>query len=1057
MGKYMSFTRPGQLLLLLVFCFLPLSAQITGDLVIRVTDPTDAVIPGAKVSVKSVAQGSVRDLVTDSQGFARFSLLNIGEYEIRIESQGFSIVSTKATVNTGQIREIKTVLEVSSTRQEVVVEESVLAINTTNAQMQASVDSKAITQLALPNGVLSLAGTTPGVIPVSARNPFLGQGSYNSNGGRGRGNNITIDNANATDVSTTGGAGLGTVPLDAIKEVTVISNNFSAEFGRNSSSQFQLVTKSGTNQFHGSAVHFFRNDKLNARDYFDRTGKAAILRDNNWVVTAGGRVVKDKLFYFGTYEQQKTRGSGGTRIGNVPTNAQVSGITNPAMRQLFTAVQGVASDSGTVSNPAPLGTNSIAYSGKVDWNISSKDMISGRYGYQKVDLKSPGLTFISSNLPVNGASSTNKPQNVTLNYTRVQNASMVINNIASFGRSLPNFTPLVSMTAPSVQFQDATSELGSWSGIPQGRTQNVYNNLTTITKTAGSHTMKFGYNIERIQANSIFDSNVRGTFLFANFAAFQTGSPVQYTQRFGGSIRGNRVWNQGFFFQDDWRVSRTLTLNLGLRTEVAGGVSEVNNIISNLNLDRQQALGGAGTGVLGSIVAGGKAFDNNTNWGPRFGFAWNPKGGKWSVRGGYGMTYDFIFLNPITNLRFAPPFMYNFSTTDFSGANSVANMLGGTSPFQQIGRETVGNFGTNVRNFGTLSPVDFAIKNPQVQQFSLNIERQLGNGFLARVGYVGTKGNFLQRARPINITRPGLVVPATSIADETARRADFLAINAGLNAPPTGQTNRIDPRFTGVTLNESSANSNFHSFQAYLARSFRSGLGFTAAYTWSKSIDDISDVLNVVANDNPSQQNPFDNRNNRAVSGFDVPHRLVFTHSYDLPKFARSNFFMTNVLGGWNLSGIAQTQAGSPVNLVSGGRVGYPIGDPILLGGNGLLRPNLTGTLNLSFLPNPGTVTAANFKTTGSGLEQPLIGNFGSLGRNVIRQNGMTQYDMTIQKNFRIRERYTMQVQSQFANLFNNTSFSRVGASLAAPATFGYYQDTDTNSRVITMVLRFIF
>ena len=239
----MSLTRPVQLLLALVLCFLPLSAQITGDLVIRVTDPTDAVIPGAKVSVKSVAQGSVRDLVTDSQGFARFSLLNIGEYEIRVESQGFSIVSTRATVNTGQIREIKTVLEVSSTRQEVVVEASVLAINTTNAQMQSSVDSKAITQLALPNGVLSLAGTTPGVIPVSARNPFLGQGSYNSNGGRGRGNNITIDNANATDVSTTGGAGLGTVPLDAIKEVTVISNNFSAEFGRNSSSQFQLVTQ----------------------------------------------------------------------------------------------------------------------------------------------------------------------------------------------------------------------------------------------------------------------------------------------------------------------------------------------------------------------------------------------------------------------------------------------------------------------------------------------------------------------------------------------------------------------------------------------------------------------------------------------------------------------------------------------------------------------------------------------------------------------------------------------------------------------------------------------
>ncbi len=1053
----MSFYRQAHILLLSVFCLVPLSAQITGDLLIRVTDPTDAVITGAKVSVKSASQGSVRNLVTDSQGFARFSLLNIGEYEVRVESQGFSIVSTKTTVNTGQIRELKTVLEVSSTRQEVVVEEAAIAINTTNAQLQSSVDSKAITQLSLPNGVLSLAGTTPGVIPVSARNPFLGQGSYNSNGGRGRGNNITIDNANATDVSTTGGAGIGTVPLDAIKEVTVISNNFSAEFGRNASSQFQLVTKSGTNEFHGSAAHFFRNDKLNARDYFDRTGRAAILRYNNWLVTGGGRIIKNKLFYFGTYEQQKVRGSGGTRIANVPTNAQVAGITNAAMRQLFTAVQGVASDSGTVSNPAPLGSNSIAYSGKVDWNISSKDMISGRYGYNKFDERTPGLTFITSNLPVNGASSTNKPQNVSLNYTRIQNASLVINNVASFGRSLPNFTPLANITAPTVSFQDATSELGTWNGLPQGRTQNVYNNLTTITKTISSHTLKFGYNIERIQANSIFDSNFRGTFLFANFDAFQRGAPAQYQQRFGSSIRGNRVWNQGFFFQDDWRVNRTLTLNLGIRTEIAGGVGEVNDIISNLNLDRQQALGGAGTGALGSIVPGGKAFDNNTNWGPRFGFAWNPGGGKWSVRGGYGITYDFIFLNPITNLRFAPPFMYLFTTTDFSGANSVESILAGTSPFQQTGRATVGTFGTTVRNFGGLSPVDYAMKNPQVQQISLNVERQLGNGFMARVGYVGTKGNFLQRTRPINFTRPGLVVPAISADDENARRAEFVAINAGLNAPPTGQTNRIDPRFTGVNLSESSANSNFHSFQAYLARSFRSGLGFTAAYTWSKSIDDVSDVLNVVANDSPSQQNPFDNRNNRAASGFDVPHRLVVTHSYDLPKFSKSNAFVTQVLGGWNLSGIAQTQAGSPVNIVSGARIGFNIIDPILLGGNGLLRPNLTGALNLSFAPNPGTVTSANFKTTGSGLSQPFLGNFGNLGRNVIRQNGMTQYDMTIQKNFLIRERYTMQVQSQFANLFNNTSFSRVGNSLAAPATFGYYQDTDTNSRVITLVLRFIF
>ncbi|OYW12939.1 MAG: hypothetical protein B7X34_01205, partial [Acidobacteriia bacterium 12-62-4] len=397
-----------------------------------------------------------------------------------------------------------------------------------------------------------------------------------------------------------------------------------------------------------------------------------------------------------------------------------------------------------------------------------------------------------------------------------------------------------------------------------------------------------------------------------------------------------------------------------------------------MNLDQQAALGGAGTGALGSIQVTPKAFNTNYNWAPRFGFAWSPgTSGKWSVRGGYGWAYDFIFLNPITNLRFAPPFMYNFTTTDFTGANSLANMVAGTSAFQQTGRATVGNFGTTVRNFGLISPVDFAMQNPQTQQWSLNIERQIGNGFVGRIGYVGTKSNFLQRARPINTVRPGLVVPATSMADENARIADFRAINAGLNAPPTAQTNRIDPRFTGITLNESSANSNYHSFQAYLARTFRSGFGFTAAYTWSKSIDDVSDVLGVLATDTNAQQNPFDNRDNRAVSAFDVPHRFVFTHSYDLPKFTNTNRFVRTVIGGWNLSGLFQMQSGLPQNLFGGPRLALP--DPLLLGGGGSVRPNLDGPLNLTFEPNPGTVTAAMAKTNNSGLSQPLIGNFGTL------------------------------------------------------------------------------
>jgi hypothetical protein len=1050
----MSQLPSARVFLALLLTILPAAAQITGDLQVKVSDASDAVVSGAQVRITNLANNATREATTGSDGIARFGLLEGGNYRVQVENAGFATTTTQTTVNTGAIRELSVRLEVSTTRQEVTIEEVSVSINTTSAQLAGVVEAKQITQLALPNGVLSLAGTQPGVVPVSARNPFLGQGSYNSNGGRGRANNITIDNAQATDVSTTGGAGLGTVPLDAIREVNVITNQFSAEYGRNSSSQFQIVTKSGSNELHGRLVHFFRNDKLNARDYFDRTGRASILRDNNWVAAVGGPIVKNKLFYFGTYEEQKIRGAGGTRTALVLTPEQLQ-AASPVSRQLFEAVQGVTSPTGQVNNPAPLGTNSRAYSGRIDWVISQKDTLYGRYAFQDLEQQSPGLTFISSNLPTNGASSTNTPQNIALSYTRTFSPTVVLNQMGTFLRSLPNFTPLANITAPTVAFQSGQAELGTWAGLPQGRTQNVYNSLTNISWLKGAHYFKGGYTMERIQANSVFDSNLRGTVTFANIAGFQAGTPVLYSQRFGSSIRGNRVLNQGAFFQDDWRVNNKLTLNLGVRLEIAGGVSEVNGLISNLNLDQQGALGGAGTGALGTINTGGTVFNTNYNWAPRFGFAYSPDQ-KWSIRGGYGWTYDFIFLNPITNLRFAPPFMYLFSTTDFSGANSLANLLAGTSPFQASGRNTVGGFGTTIRNFGAFSPVDYAMDNPRVQQFSLNIERQLGNGFIGRIGYNGSRGTQLQRARPINTIQPGLVVPATSAADEQARLAQFQSINAGLNAGPSLPTNRIDPRFTGVTLNESSASSTYHSMQAFLSRTFRSGFGFTAAYTWSKSIDDVSDVLGVLVADTPAQQNPFDNRDNRAVSAFDVPHRFVFTHSYDVPTLLGDSAFGRQVFGGWNLSGIFQTQSGYPVNLFGGPRLGLP--DPLLLGGGGAVRPMLDGPLNLTFSPTRGgAATGIDQKIALSGLSQPFVGNFGTLGRNVIRQNGLTQYDLTIQKNFTFRERYTVQFQSQFANLLNNTSFSRPGQSLAAPGNFGYYQDTDTNARVITLVARFIF
>ncbi len=1034
-----------------------LPAQITGDIFLTVSDPSGAVVPNARITATSVDTGAVRHATTDAQGSTRITQLGIGEYQVRVEAQGFSVYTSQAAVNSGSITTAAIALEVRNPTQEVVIVESVLQVNTINSQLQSTTEARKIVQLPIAQGgVLALAGTTPGVVPVMPRNPFLGLGSFNSNGGRGRGNNITLDNATATDVSTTGASGLGTVPLDAIKEFNLITNNFSAEFGRNSSAQVQILTKNGTNEFHGRLFEFFRNDKLNSRDYFDRTGKSSILRNNDWGAVAGGPAIENRLFWFGTYEQQKIRGAGSTRVATVPRPDQVP--SDPTSRELLQRLKVPVSSSGTVSNPGPNLTNSYAFSGRIDANVSERDQVTFRYGVQDSYVQSPSFTFLTSNLPTNGASSTNRSQNATATYTRTFSPNVVNQALASFGRSRPGFLPLESFGSPEIVFTDGTSNFGIWASFPQGRAQNTYQLMDTLSYMRGKHLLKFGADINRVHANSVLDTNVRGTFTFLTLADFLAGRPFQYTQRFGGSVRGHRVWNQFFFAQDDYRVSRHFTVNLGVRLEASGGVTEVNNILSNLDLNRRDAVGAAGTGALGAFYTGGSYFNRSWNWAPRLGFAWNPGGGKTSIRGGYGISYDFIYLNPVSNGRFLPPFMYLFTlpNTQISGANSYASLVAGTSQFQRDGFGAVGSFPANIRNFGAISPIDNGLRNPQVQQFSLTLERELPFQLVSRVSYSGTKGNFLQRSRPINTNSPGQFLAPGSAQEEAQRQqaGEFTRLNAALNAPPTGQSSRIDPRFNGVTFVESSANSNYHSVQFFVQRRFARGYSFSTAYTIGKSIDDVSDAIGILAGDSHSQQNPFDNRNNRAVSQFDIPQRLAITHNFE-PRLNLSNRVAGLLINGWVFNGIFQAQSGFPLNIFSGARAG--LADPTLIGGNGAVRPNLTGPLNINFAANPGLGAQNPNKVAASGLAQPLVGHLGTLGRNVIRQNALIQSDMTFGRRFKIGERFTTEFQTQVFNVFNNTTFSRPGATLAAPATFGYYADTDTDSRNLTMVLRFIW
>ena len=1074
----------GLLLGFLFSCVLAFG-QITGDLQINVSDQSNAAVPDAMVTVRNVDTGATRNTATDATGQIRVSQLDPGRYEVKVSHPGFATFTQIAAVTSGGSSTLPVTLTVSATSEQIVVESVATPINTVNPQLQSTIENSAIRDLPLVGtGILGLAATAPGITPVTPNNPFLGLGSYNSNGGRGRGNNITLDGATATDVSTTGSAGLGTVPLDAIREFNLITNQFNAEYGRNANSQLQLLTNQGANTFHGEMFEFLRNSFFNARDYFDRTGAATPNINNDWGAMAGGRIIKDKLFYYGTYEQQTIRGLGGTRVATIPTPAQAASAV-PIAQQILQRDKVPTSSSGTVSQVAPNATDTLAYSGRIDYNISERDVLYLRFGEQSANAASTGNTFIDSPLVTNGATSSNRPWNGTITETHTFSPTLVNTFLAAYGRSAPVFPPLFTGGGPEVIFTDGTANFGTWSGLPQGRIQNTYQYEDTVSKVWGRHQLKFGFELNRIQANSFFDSNVNGSFTFSSLSNFLNGVPAQYSQNFGNSVRGNRVWNEFFFVQDDWKVTRTLTVNIGFREEISNGATEVNNLLSNVDPTLTNTpLGGAGTGPLGSFYVGGAYFNTNYNPGPRIGFAWNPRSGKTVIRGGYGVTYDFIFLNPITNGRFLPPFMYTFTLpgTQITGDNSIANIYAGTSPFQATGHSAVGSFGTTIKNFGNVGYIDPHLTNPMYQQLSFTIEHEFANQWFVTAGYSGSLGHHLTRTRSLNLVQPGLVPSATSYAQEQANAPAYQKVLAGINGTSSTGSLRIDPRFNYLSVVQGTANSSYHSLQLHANRRFSGWYSLGAAYTWSKSIDDSSDALGVLANDTANQQDPNNNRNNRSVSQFDVPHRFVLSHDF----LSSSKYFNSRglnlLLGGWEFSGIFQAQSGYPANFNAGTVVicsaGLPnpanntcagsgttlvsLNDPLLLGagatsGAGVVRPNQVGPINVHFTPNPGAGAGNPNLIPGSGLAQPLVGQFGNLGRNVVRLNPLIQSDMVVGRDFKFKERFTFRLQMQVYNVFNNTTFSSPGLSLSAPTTFGYYGGTDTNSRRVALTGRLIW
>jgi hypothetical protein len=1054
---------------------LPLSAQITGSVHGNVVDPSGAGVTQGTVSLRNVETGAERAAQSLSDGEFFFDLLPIGRYEVRIQSFGFRTATVGVEVRAGEVANIRTELQLGAITEIVNVTEAVSALDTENSQIQLSYTGSRIQDLPVIRNPNHFAITAPGTAPVSANNPFLGSGSFNVNGMRGRGNNVVVDGITATDVSVTGTSGpLNPLNFSSIREVKVITNNFSAEYGRNMGAQVLYLTKGGTNAVHGEAYEYFRNNVLNARSFFDTSGKAAIVRRNQYGFEVGGpfRIPgyngANRTFWHADWEQIKRRGASAPRIARVPTPAMMAQVTDPTAKALLDQYKIPTSPTQSITTAAAETVDTTLFSFRADQNMGNRDTLWARFARAVATEGGAGLTFIDTNLPGFGAISGGPAQQATLGETHVFRPTAVNEFRFGFGQSVAGFpidTPYP--LGPRVNFSSGeVAGFGLSRLLPQGREQRTYQYSDNFSLLAGKHSFKFGGEWYYLQADSVFDAEQRPVLTFANWAEFATGTPSTFQQRFGSSVRDNRVKNFFAFAQDDWRATRNLTINLGVRMEWAGGPFEINSRTSNLNFQDRSAYGAAGAGPFGNFEVGKPFFKGNTNWAPRVGFAWASDDQKTVIRGGYGIAYDFIFLNPITNQRFLPPLIVTGTMTgqaNFTGANSLANIVAGTAAIQASTKALVGTVSTTALNLGAVSPaINQDLMNPQAHTWNFGLQRDWG-GTVFKLSYVGTKGNYLQRSRDLNLVL-NRVDPATSLADETARLTAFQAVNAGLNGNAGRRSNRIDGRYNAVVFLDNSANSNYHSLQFEAQRRVGS-LFLNANWTWAKSIDDGSDALGVLINDSPNQQNPLDNRNNRGPSQFDLRHRAVFTYDWALPWLkTHSNPFVKHGLSGWHFSGITTFRTGFPVTLEAGVRRGL---SPIpVIGGGAQVRPNVTGPVTVNWRPagsagvpqgtNGDPIQAISSYAASLGLSQPLLGNFGTMGRNVLRLNGERDFNWNIYKNFDAGESRYFQIRGELYNVFNNTSFQDVSRNITNPA-FGQYDTVGQDARFIQLGAKFVF
>jgi hypothetical protein len=1058
-------------------------AQTTqGGIVGTIRDQKGANITGAKVTVSSPATGLHRETTTADNGIFRVMALPTGIYQIKAEAPGFATATTTGVeVGVDQVRTLDLTLRVGARNEVVEVQADASLTQTESSKLGEIIDNRKVEDLPL-NGrdFAQLARLNPGVATSGGgggqQGGEGGVSGFSSNGQRSTSNNFLVDGVDNNDYF--GGTAAQIPSIDSIQEFEVQTNTFAAEYGRNTGSVVNLVTKSGSNNLHGSVYEFFRNDALDARNYFNDSQFAkSALRLNQFGGTLGGPIIKNKTFFFLNYEGFRRR-AGITRITNVPTLAERAGnfvdnngnpitvAVNPVSAQLFNLFPqpNLNDPSGNFISSPEQNDGTDQFLVKVDHHFHSSDTLSARYSRTRIDTFFPFTPGQSgTNVPGYGLNQNGANHLVALSYTRVLSPRTL--NEARFGFTRSNiglvtqpgpkaadygfntgFTanaplslgniPMLAFAGGFVSGSSSVSNLGGGIDQPSRTATNTYQWIDNLSHTTARHSFKVGGDIRYLQLNRLYDLAFNGQITFSgldNTAGtdsggnpvnipnalidFAQGIPDGALQFIGDSHRNFRGSSYGLFAQDSFKLRPNLTLNYGLRYELNTVLHEAHGRLSSWRPQNYTTYLNPTDPTIQNNLAALEASGVVTQGG--VGGIYDGDHNNFAPR--IGLAWD-IFSNGKTVLRTGYGVFYETIIGNIPG-NVMLNppfLPDFFTPFPFASWPNA--FAPS--GFPVLTVTQQHLRTPYAQDFNLDIQHQLPGRTLLDVAYVGTTGTKLPRFRQIDqayITKQQI----DQLSPDVVTRMELIGIPSGVaqflyNNQLWGAIPSIvrTPYFGFAQLfqAEDVVSSNYHSLQAKLDKRFSHGLSFLASYTYSHSIDGASVFFGSGAN--ATTIFPQDNYNLKAERGssdFDIRHRLSWSFNYEVPSLHS----LPKLLGeGWEVGGILTLQTGQPFSVLTGeGLSGTGLGND---------RPNLVGN------PNAGPHTVQQwFNTSAFVPNLPLT--FGTAGRNIVTGPGYRDFDFSILKNMKIGERMNAQFRAEFFNITNHPSFALPSNILAAP------------------------